>query len=179
MKTRQLVIVLATLALVAQSGCLGKSGQRGNAQDTTAALPKIAVDTEPIAARPAVSPDLALYPMPKKLPGQDRIAGPIVNQPHDWNEGVLGDLLFTSVNDTLVVTVCAVSINCCTERLAAGVTATAEGIDVMLFEYLPDVCECFHQRDIVFRLYPAPTAGQTLRVMANGRQKVLATQAVP
>ncbi len=121
MQTRQLVITLATIALVALSGCTGKDGKTGDDQDTLAEQPKPAVDAEPIAARPAVSPDLALYPMPKKLPGQERIVGPIANLPHDWNNGALGDLLYATVNDTMVVTVCSVSINCCTERLAASV----------------------------------------------------------
>ncbi len=113
------------------------------------------------------------------MPGSERIAGPIANRPHGWNQGALGDLLFAAAGDTLVVTVCAISINCCTERLAAAVRTNETGLDLALYEYLPDVCECFHQRDIVLRLYPAPTAGQTLRVTANGRQKVLATQVVP
>lgn len=185
MEMRRLVVLSVTLSLavMVSSGCTGRDGQAGDGQDTAAGQSETAANTKPspmpAQGRVLVSPDLANYPMPATLPGQDRVPGPIVNKPRDWGGGESGDLLVASVNDTLVVTVFAMRINCCTERLAAAVKTTDLGVEVMLYEYLPDVCECFHQRDITFRLFPAPTAGQRLSVKANGRQEILADKVVP
>ena len=160
----------------------GCAGQDGAAENHTAASRPDTATAAAAAQVPAPerhSADLAGYPMPSELSGAERLPGVITHTSADRTLGNAGTLVFGAAGDTLLVTACGVSLNCCTERLAASLTGTATSTDVMLYEYLPDVCECQHDRDIRLRICPRPAAGRLLVVRANDRDRVLARGEVP
>lgn len=126
-----------------------------------------------------VSRDLAHYPMPSSLTGSSHTPGAISSLPHDPAKGAIGALVFATIADTLKVTVCGVNTNCCTERMATSYVAIDAGADVGLYEYLPDVCECFQVRDVTFNVFPALASGSTVRVFHNGRTTALASGMIP
>ncbi len=130
------------------------------------------------ARPPAKSSDLSNYPRPAQTSGGEYLPGRVEDLRRDPERGEAGKLVFSSAEDTLLVMLCGMRVNCCTEKLRASFTLTDSGADVMLYEYLTDVCECFHYRDISFRVYPALEKGKTLRVFANDLDEVLAAEKV-
>lgn len=163
------------LLALALQGCAGGTNSTADEaeKETQTATSEVAADRTP----PAL--DLAGYPMPADLPGQDRVQGLVRSEPHDPARGASGRLVFATAGDTLLVTVCDLSVNCCTERLAAALTETDGGLDIMLYEYLPDVCECFHQRDVTFGIHPAPLPGHCVIVRMNDRTGLVADGDIP
>jgi hypothetical protein len=124
------------------------------------------------------SRDLAGYPMPANLVGQERLPGVVGFQTRDPAKGSPGTLFFSTVDDTLLVTVCSMNVNCCTQKIEPSFTITKTGADVVLYEYLPDVCECFRGLDVSFRIYPALASGTSLQVFANGKPAPVASGTV-
>ena len=110
----------------------------------------------PTPADTMSSPDLARFPMPAHPAGAERVHGEITSAPA---AGKLDTLLVARDGGLLRLTARGLRLNCCTERLRAG-TAVADGeLQVRLYQYLPDVCECFHRRDVTLSV--AAPAGVT------------------
>jgi len=166
---RHLGAVLAVLSILACAlwiaGCKDTQREGENTEESAAA----AIDTPPA---PADSPDLRHYPMPDVLPGQDLLVGEAEIMPEIETPATGGvcPVTVTVDGDTTEVTILSMRINCCTERVRPSV-AVADGVaELRIWEYMTDVCECFFQRSVRFRLAPFDPDGLSYRVYANDRK---------
>ena len=161
--------VLLLVAGLAVSACAGNE-QTAQGGQPSRETPEVVKASKPVPQ----SLDLANFPRPVTVPGEEHFPGGVKRLPRESDLGPAGSIVFSSRSDTLVVTLCGVNLNCCTESLRASFTAGKNENRIMIYEYLPDVCECFHERDIRFNIYPAPAQGTSLVVFANQRPEVVA-----
>lgn len=132
---------------------------------------------------PATAPvgDLKHFPMPEVLPGTDLVQGkvellspgpaPAPDSPGTLSVSVQGD--------TTVVTVASIDINCCTKQIRPSVEVRDGVVEIRLWEYMTDVCECFSRRSARFRLAPFDPTGLEFRVYGNDRTSPSGTGGAP
>jgi len=119
------------------------------------------------------SADLPGFPQPDIQLKSSSLVGIAQRLSRNLELGEKGQLVFKETGDTLSVILCGVAVNCCTESMKFLIDPTEHSLDVMLYEYLPDVCECFNERDIFFKIFPIPEKGTLIRVSANDRNHIL------
>ncbi len=187
MKTEQRL--LACAALLALVCALGACKDDETSQDRTpvaeADAPAPPVDAVPAPGddpRPApASPDLAFYPMPETLPGEELVAGrvsvrPQVQVPERGGECPLD--VRSDGNRTMIMAL-SKTVNCCTDSIRASVEREGDVVHVRLYEYLPDVCECYNQRSVRLVLEPFDARGLEVRVYGNAEPEACGVAVVP
>ena len=115
--------------------------------------------------------DLKHFPMPEILPGTDLVQGMVELLPPGPvpAPGSPGALAVSVRGDTTVVTVASIDINCCTKQIRPSVEVRDGVVEIRLWEYMTDVCECFTRRSARFRLAPFDPTGLEFRVYGNDR----------
>jgi len=140
------ITILTVAALMLCLGCAG--AEKTTDHDTEAAV-ETTTDTPPPTTQSA---DLAGFPMPETLPGEHYVEGEIHHTSKYVNLVGFYDVAFRREGDKFVVNINGAEVNCCTESLRAAISEKDGAVTVRLYEYLPDVCECTHKRDIWFNL---------------------------
>jgi hypothetical protein len=130
--------------------CLGCVGAEQSA-DLAAQQPPADTASETATDRPAGA-DLAGFPMPVTLAGEEHVVGPIRHTAEGVDQHRTCAVRLQRDADQLAVAVTGLLVNCCTETLRAAVAASDGLVTVRLYQYLPDVCECTHRRDVSFAL---------------------------
>ena len=125
--------------------------------------------------------DLKHFPMPEILPGTELVQGEVALLPPGPAPapGSPGSLSVFARGDTTVVTVDSIDINCCTKQIRPSVDVRDGVVEIRLWEYMTDVCECFSRRSARFRLAPFDPAGLELLVYGNDRSIPCGTGRVP
>jgi hypothetical protein len=90
--------------------------------------------------------------MPDTLTGEDYVSSEIHHTTKYVNQQGNFSVAFRDENDAVIVNINGLEVNCCTESLRAAITEVDGDVTVRLYEYLPDVCECTHRRDLWFEL---------------------------
>ncbi len=143
--------ILAVFAMLLCMGCAtaeNTTDQEAEAvADQTATVPANVVPPATL-----YSADLAGFPMPDTLPGEDYVVGEIHHSTKYVNQQGFFSVAFRDENDAVIVNINGLEVNCCTESLRAAITEVDGDVTVRLYEYLPDVCECTHRRDMWFEL---------------------------
>jgi hypothetical protein len=125
--------------------------------------------------------DLKHFPMPENLPGTDLVRGEVELLPPGPAPapGSPGALSVFVRGDTTVVTVASIDVNCCTKQIRPSVEVRDGIVEIRLWEYMTDVCECFSRRSACFRLAPFDPAGLEFRVYGNDRTSPCGTGRAP
>ncbi len=133
------------------------------------------------AAATAPAGDLKHFPMPEILPGTDLVRGKVELLPPGPAPAPDGPGALSVVvrGDTTVVTVASIDINCCTKEIRTSVEVRDGVVEIRLWEYMTDVCECFSRRSARFRLAPFDPAGLEFRVYGNDRTTPCGTGRAP
>ncbi|HPF36452.1 MAG TPA: hypothetical protein P5571_13070 [Candidatus Krumholzibacteria bacterium] len=159
-----LVRSILALILLLLVGCAGACREAGDARDAAPPAPAAA------AAAPAAAPSAPLpgFPMPAAPTGEDLVLGEVVLGPAQGEVPPGGGCTLSVEPDgaRTVLTVLSAQLNCCTERVRASVDASGETVDVRLYEYLPDLCECIHRRSLTLTL-DLDAGGRAVRVFFN------------
>jgi len=161
------------------TGC-ARTGQ-DDVEETAPAGDTTGTATAQPADKPSVvdSPDMAAFPMPAHPPGFETVVGevellPEIRKPATW--GVCP----TSVErdgGTTLVTIESMILNCCTKEVRPSVVIDGDTVEIRIYEYLVDACECQVSRAIRFRLEGAPLDGRALRLFSNDQAEPRATEA--
>ncbi len=159
------LLLAALLLVLAAAGCKVPRPEGGEAA-AEAVVEDVAADETP-----AVNPDLVHFPMPDVLPGQDLVQGETEIMPEIRKPATGGvcPVAVTVDGDTTEVTILSMSVNCCTQRIRPSVEVRDGVAEVRIWEYMTDVCECFLQRSVRFRLAPFDPEGLEFRVFSNNR----------
>lgn len=139
-------IIIAVPALILCLGCAG--AEKTAEHDSQPVAEQVVVDTTAgtVAAMPSAL-DLAGFPMPDTLMGEDHVVE--VGHTTKYVQPAQGtSFRFRYEGDDVVVNISSLTVNCCTESFRAAVDIVDGALTLRLYEYLPDVCECTHPRDI-------------------------------
>jgi hypothetical protein len=142
--------IVRTAVAAALALCLGCAGAEQSADHVAE---HVSTDT---ASKPGTNPpagaDLVAFPMPAAPEGEDHVVGPIRHTATGVDQHQTCAIRLQDDDGQLAVAVTGLLVNCCTETFRAAVAVTSEAVTVRLFQYLPDVCECTHRRDVSFAL---------------------------
>lgn len=170
--TRKLIAGAALLALVLALGSCKDAevnGETAGAESATVAVAQDPSSAGDVAPATPASSDLAFYPMPETLPGEELVVGGVALRPQIQAPERGGEcpLRVSSDGTRTKIMVLSKTVNCCTDSIRASVERVGDIVDVRLYEYLPDVCECFNQRSVRLVLEPFDARGLEVRVFAN------------
>ncbi|MEZ4386986.1 MAG: hypothetical protein R3D98_05320 [Candidatus Krumholzibacteriia bacterium] len=155
---------LAAMALVLGLGCAGRDQTTAREGDRPAA--------GQTAGTPAAGADAAGFPMPAAPAGEDHVVGPIRHTAAGADQHGTCAVAVRREPERLLVDVTALPVNCCTETLRAAVAVADQAVTVRLYQYLPDVCECTHRRDVAFALAGIGEASSLAVFLDNGTEPV-------
>jgi hypothetical protein len=160
-----LLIMLVVLAGCKDSEVNGETGEAAVAE-AEEVIGEEGVDV-PVAHSPTA--DLAFYPMPADLPGQEMVVGDVRIAPEIQKPTTGGDcpVRVSHAGETIKVTILSMTLNCCTEGIKPSVEIADGVVEVRLYEYLPDVCECLMQRSVMFQLTGFDPTGLEFRIYSN------------
>jgi len=159
------------LTLFLLNGCLlGCAG----ADDEAAVVEQ---GESPATTPEPVNVDMKGYPMPIELEGESLVCGAIAFQLSKAGGTVLPEAVTALADGHVVVTIRSLPVNCCTESIRAGVKVEGATASVHLYEYLPDMCECFRPCDVEVSL-DLPGEVKRVVVFTNGSNDIRASAVI-
>jgi hypothetical protein len=167
------VLISRTAVAAALALSLGCAGAEQSADHVAE---QVSTDTSSSPAKkPPAGADLAGFPMPAAPEGEDHVAGLIRHTATGVDQHQTCAVRLQHEDGQLAVAVTGLLVNCCTETFRAAVVVTDRAVTVRLFQYLPDVCECTHRRDVSFELTDVGEAASLEVYLDDGSEPVATT----
>lgn len=132
-----------------------------------------AADTADPPATGGTAASVPGFPMPDPPFGEEHVAGAVGHQA-SADQRASCAATAARADGLTAVTVTGLRMNCCTMAVRAGVQVRGDTATVRLYEYLPDLCECTHLRDVTFALRGLDGV-TTIEILLNDRPTPAAT----